>query len=253
MLYSLLLFLSIGIIAGTFSGLLGIGGGIVVVPLLAMVFTWLQFPPSLIMPFAIATSLATMIVTTLTSTLAHHHQGAVIWPIYRTLAPGIALGVIGGTLLVHYLPTSILSMIFGLFILSMSFYLWFYRQMTPERTLPTWLPRFGISLLIGAKSGLLGIGGGVLTVPFLTYCNVKLRDIIGISAACSLTIAIVGTISFTATGHIYWPAALCIAITSPWFAMLGTKLSYRLPISLLRKIFSLFLAIVGIHMIWSAF
>lgn len=253
MLYHIITFIGIGAVAGILSGLLGIGGGIIVVPLLAFAFKSFHFSLNAIMHLAIGTSLAAMIVTTAASTLSHRYQGALIWPIYHTLAPGIIVGVLMGTLLAHYLPASILSFIFGLFVMFMAFYLSLNHQTQPQHTLPKPLSRFSIALLIGTKSGLLGIGGGVATVPFLTYYNVNMHDAVGISAACGLTIAIIGSITFALTGNIYWPAALCIALISPWFAILGTKLSYRLPILFLRRIFSIFLVIAGLRMIYAAF
>lgn len=262
MIQEIVCYLGIGALAGGLSGLLGIGGGIIVVPLLAITLRIFNFPPSLIMHFAIASSLAAMVVTTSASTIAHARKGADIWPVYYRLAPGMIVGVIAGTMLTHLLPTHFLSLLFGVFVLLVAIYLYLGSPPNPSRHLPKPLGRFFISAFIGGNSGLLGVGGGIMALPFLLYCNVNIRNAVGISAACSVTIAIVGTISFLllgaphsqsfpkfTSGYIYWPAVLCIVMMSPWFAWLGASLSRSCSVVLLRRIFALFLLITAIHML----
>jgi uncharacterized membrane protein YfcA len=119
----------------------------------------------------------------------------------------------------------------------------------------------GMGLVIGTKSGLFGLGGGVITIPFLSYCNVPMRNVVGISIACSLTVAIIGTVGFIltglhaanlppwSTGYVYWPAVAGIALTSPIFARYGTRLSHQLPVVTLKRLFALFLILVALHML----
>lgn len=270
MIIQILSYLGIGILAGSLSGLLGVGGGIIVVPLLALVFQVFHFPSQTIMHIAIATSLAAMIATTTSSMLTHKYHGAIIWPVFHTLAIGVIFGAIVGTLLVHVLTTTILSILFAILLLTIAVHLWFYHQTNSSRQLPNYFWRNVVGFIIGGKSGLLGIGGGSISVPFLTYCNVSMRDAVGISAACSLTIATTSTVTFMlvgflflktppanlpafSTGYIYWIPVMCLAITSPIFAMFGAKLSHQMPVALLRKIFAIFLLIAGIHMLWGVF
>jgi len=255
-------FVGTGAFAGLLSGLLGIGGGIIVVPILAFIFQRIGVSNHVLMHMATGTSIAAMVATTGSSMYAHMRRGAAIWPVYRRLALGIVIGVVLGVLFADQIPSDLLSLIFGLFVIAVSIRMSVVSQIASQRTLPGNKVMFSFATLIGGKSGLLGIGGGALTVPFLTYCNVAMRSAVAISATCGFTIAIVGSISVMltglneahlpawSTGYVYWPAVLGIIVTSPLFARLGARLSYRLPVNILKKIFAIFLLFMGIDMLF---
>lgn len=254
-------YLLIGIIAGTLSGMLGIGGGVIVIPLLVVIYKLQNFAPNAIMHLAAGTSLAVMILNASSSIYAHTRHKIEIWPTYKKLALGIIIGTIIGALLSHNLSSTVLEIIFGIFMLLVSIQMLFGKKPKASRKLPGPLLTNSIAFAIGGKSGLLGIGGGAITIPFLHYCNVPIRNIVGISAACSLTIAIIGSISFALTGmhtpnlppwsigYIYLPAVLGIALTGPLFARFGAKISHKLPKETLKKILAIVLLLMAIKML----
>jgi len=251
-----------GAFAGLMSGLLGIGGGIIVVPALAFIFSHNDLvPEEMIMHVSAGTSLAVMIITSQASVRAHHRKGVSIWPIFKKLFPGIVLGAALGVMTADLLTSYWLKIIFGLFLLAVAIKMYWDRDVTRPHQFPrTWIHSL-VSGLIGFKSGLLGVGGGILIIPYLTFCGVHLRKIAAISAACSMTVAIVGCLAFIITGlnesglpagswgFVYWPAVLWIAIPSSLFAPVGAHLSYRLPVHQLKMAFIVFLVLVGVDML----
>lgn len=255
-----ILYFVLGAFAGTMSGLLGIGGGVVVVPGLALLFRLQHFPADLIMHLAAGTSLAVMIGTTLRALYAHRRNKTKFWYIYRRILPAIVIGVVVGAIVAHYLNSRVIAIIFGVFIFMIGIHLLLGKKVNPHRNLPGPLGMWGAGLLIGGKSGLLGVGGGSVMVPFLLYCNVELRTAMVVSIATSLTVSIVGTIAvgitgmhasglppFT-TGYIYWPAWIAVVLGSILFAPLGAALSYRISVNWLRRLFAVFLLLVGLHL-----
>ncbi len=257
-----LLYMLIGAAVGTFSGLLGLGGGVIMIPGLALAFNMQGIHPDLIMHMAAGTSLAVMIFTSIASLRNHLKHGVQVWPIFKRLMLGIIIGTILGAIFGHFLPSRILEILFGIFILFVSIRMLLAMESKPTRTLPGRCGMFGIATLIGGKSGMLGLGGGAVTTIFLSYCNVPLRNVIAISAATSSTVATFGTISFMitgyfahnlphfSTGYIYWPAFLGILLTGPIFARLGAFLSHKLPVEVLKRILGAVLLIVAINMLW---
>lgn len=256
--------LFLGALAGSLAGLLGVGGGVIIVPALIWIFqTHPEIPASSLMHIAIGTSLATIILTSVSSIFAHHRRKAIYWSIVWQLTPGILLGAWSGATVADALPSKTLHFIFALFILMISVQLSLVTQPTSHRQLPSRLGITMVGLIIGSVSAIVGIGGGSLTVPFLAWCNVPLRNAVATSAACGFPIALSGTIGFIvmgwnvttlpsgSTGYIYWPAFLTIAITSLLFAPLGAKLAHTVPVNLLKRFFALFLAGVGIKMLVS--
>ncbi len=255
-----LLYPAIGIIAGLASGLLGIGGGLVVVPGLAFVFVLNGFPHAEIMHVAAGTSLAIMIVTSASGIFAYHRLKNVLWPIVLRFLPGVLIGVVVGALLASYLSTRWLQLLFGLFLLFVSIKMLFLSKPKPTRQVPGKLASSVISFLIGAKSGLLGLGGGSIIIPFLTYCNVPMRKASGTSITCTLPISIVGTISFImlgwqmnqvphSFGYVYWPAFLSVAVMSVIFAQVGAKLNSKVRVDWLKRIFAIFLFFISINLL----
>jgi uncharacterized membrane protein YfcA len=254
-------FLALGAVAGTLAGLLGIGGGILVVPGLAFLLGDGTVPPERLMQFAVGTSLATIVATALSSIRAHHRRGAVDWPVMARLTPGIVAGALLGAAIADLLPTRTLAIVFGVFLLIISVRLFLPGQPGAHRRLPDPAGTSAYGAGIGTLSSLLGIGGGTLSVPLLTWHNMDVRAAVGTASACGLPIAIAGTIGFIvmglgtsglpagATGYVYWPAFLAVVPTSMLFAPLGARLAHTLPRMALRRGFALFVAIVGVRML----
>lgn len=251
----------LGVVAGILAGLLGVGGGLVIVPALALIFPPLGIDQSVMMHLAVGTSLATIVVTSLSSVRAHHARGAVLWRVFGVLAPGLIGGVLLGAVLADQIPTRGLSVIVGLFALTMALQMAFGRSPKPTRVLPGRAATTAVGGGIGVFSALVGIGGGSLTVPFLAWCNIDMRKAVATSAACGFPIALAGAVGFAvtgfgdprlpewSTGYIYWPAFLGIAIPSLLFAPLGARLAHTLPTALLKKIFAGVLALIGLRML----
>lgn len=251
-----------GAFAGLMSGLMGIGGGIVVVPALLFIFQHNPaFPSNLTMHFAAGTSLAVMLFTSQSSIRAHYRQSGIQWDVYNRLWPGIIIGAITGGVLADQLPTRWLEILFGLFLLFVAFKMLSGMQITRPQQFPRpWINNL-ISFLIGCKSGLLGVGGGTVIIPYLSYCGMEMPKIAPVSALCTMTVAIIGTITFImtglnevglpayTTGYIYWPAVLCIAIPSSIFAPVGAKLTYVLPIKHLKYGFVVILVLTAINLL----
>jgi len=261
MIGELLPFAALGAVAGTLAGLLGIGGGIVIVPGLAFLLAGGMVPPERLMQVAVGTSLATIVVTALSSIRAHHRRGAVHWPVVARMTPGILAGAVLGGLIADALATRTLAIVFGKFLLIVAARLAFGGQPVPHRRLPA-TPALGVvSGGIGTLSSLLGIGGGTMTVPLLAWCNVPLREAVATASACGLPIALAGAATFAlaggdvagmpaaSTGYIHWPAFIAVAPLSVLFAPLGARIAHAIPVDVLRRGFALFVLIVGIRML----
>lgn len=253
----LIIYLSLGAFAGIMAGLLGVGGGLIIVPALAWVFRLQGIDDSLIMHIAIGTSLATIVVTSIASVRAHHKRGAVLWPVFWQLTPGIVAGALAGAFVADLLPGAGLRLIFGVFVLVVALQMAFDVKPAAARDLPH-APGMAVAGgVIGSLSAIVGIGGGSLTVPFLTWCNTAIRNAVATSAACGLPIAVTGTLGFVATGwgaenlpawslgHVYLPALAGIILLSMVAAPFGAKLAHTLPTKAVRRLFALFLAAVG--------
>lgn len=256
-----LFYLLTGAVGGLLAGLLGIGGGIVIVPALYFLFRWQGFSSDHLMHLAVATSLATIIVTAAASSRAHHRRGAVDWPVIVQLLPGIVVGTVAGALLVRGLASDWLRLLFGLFEIVVALQIIFNSRPKAARGLPG---RIGLGVAgtaIGTLSALLGIGGGTLTVPFLLWCNVTIHRAVATSAACGLPIALVATLTLIIAGwsvaglpahsfgFVYWPAALVIVIATFFTAPLGARLAHALPVVALKRVFAVLLVVVGLKMV----
>ncbi|KPK56720.1 MAG: hypothetical protein AMS22_00215 [Thiotrichales bacterium SG8_50] len=257
-----IIYLGLGAFAGTVAGLLGVGGGLIVVPVLAIIFAQQGVSAEHLMHLAVGTSLATIVPTSISSVVAHHRRGAVLWQVFKRLVPGIVVGAAAGALLAKFLDTAVLRTTFGVFELLVAAQLALDIKPAPHRDLPA---RSGMTLagtVIGAVSAVLGIGGGTLTVPFLVWCNTQVRQAVATSSACGLPIAIAGGVGFVVTGweaaselpssslgFVYLPALLGISVASVAFAPLGARLAHWLPPGTLKRIFAVFLAILGLRML----
>jgi len=256
----ILLYFLLGSLAGTLSGLLGVGGGIIIVPGLVFLFKFQQLPSTYLMHLAIATSLAVIICTALRGLLVHIRQGFHDWVILKRWLPVIAMGTILGAVLSHFLSTRILSICFAIFLLFISIRMFFVYTPKPSRTLPRPLILRIIGFIIGAKSGLLGLGGGSISIPVLVYFNVPMRRAGIISLATSLVIALVGTCSMLllawnhgiqlpwTLGYVNGWAWLWTSLGAILFAPLGIKLSQKVSTDWLKRIFGILLFMVAIHL-----
>ena len=258
---SLLIYLLTGALAGTLAGLLGVGGGLVIVPALVFVFHAQGFSEALLVHMAVGTSLATIVLTSISSVRAHHRRGAVQWPVFWRLTPGIVVGSLLGAVIADWLPADVLRRVFAVFVLLVAAQMGLGAKPAPHRELPGTLASSAVGIVIGAVSAVVGIGGGSLTVPFLVWCNVAMRNAVAISAACGLPIAVAGSAGFLvtglnepglpawSTGYLYWPAGAGIAVASVLFAPLGARWAHQIPAQGLKRFFALFLAVVGLRML----
>ena len=247
----------LGCIAGLLAGLLGVGGGLIIVPALALLFEQQGIAADKLMQLALGTSLATIIATSLSSIAAHHKQGNVQWPTVRSLTPGIIIGVLCGSWLADQINSDTLRIGFAIFVLVVAIQMLLGLQPKAQRQLPGRLALGGAGSIIGVVSSLVGIGGGTMTTPFLLWNNIHIRHAIGTSAACGLPIAVFGSLGYLlvgldanelpsgSTGYIYWPAFFGIITTSILFAPLGARLTDLLPVAVLKKLFAVVLVIVA--------
>ena len=257
----LLIYLVLGATAGLLAGMFGVGGGLIIVPVLAWVFVGQGMDADVIMHLAIGTSLASIWLTSLMSVRAHHRRGAVNWPVVKKLVVGIILGALLGAVIADHLPTQALKFIFGVFELLVAAQMLLVSRYQAHFNLPG---RIGFTIagaVIGIVSAIIGIGGGTLTVPFLIWCRVPMIQAVATSAACGLPIAIAGAFGFIvtgwsveqlpawSTGYLYWPAWLGIVLASSITAGLGARLAHKLPAARLRQLFALLLMGLGIKML----
>lgn len=255
----LIIFLAIGALAGFAAGLFGVGGGTIIVPLLFIVFTQMDYSPDVIMHLALGTSLATIIVTSISSLMAHHKNGAVIWSVFKNLAPPMAIGCFLGAGLAGWLSGVHLQLIVGVFLIWVAYTMFLGAKKVADSTkkLPSSAKQVMAGSLIGGASAIFGIGGGSLTVPYLTRYGVVMQKAVGTSAACGLPIAIAGALGFMIFGmnqqvnipntigfvHIY--AFFGISVMSFFTAKLGAKVAHALSPQILKKCFAVLLVIVG--------
>ncbi len=261
LLVSLIVFFILGSAAGMLSGMLGIGGGVVIVPGLAWLFSIYHFPAASIMQMAAATSLGVMVFSMTRALIAHRRYYVEFWSIYRRWLIPIVFGVLAGVVLAHYLHSKMLGIIFGIFVIFVALKMLIPTRSSNERYLPGITGMSITGFVIGAFSGLLGIGGGALTIPFLIHCNVAMRRAVVISIAVGLTVAMVGTILVIIVGwhkaglptrtigYIYWPAWIGVAVGSIIFVPIGTTLSHRLSVGVLRKALAVVLLVVGVSLL----
>ena len=260
----ILAYLLTGAVAGLMAGLLGIGGGLVIVPALALLFTSQEFAAATLMHYAVGTSLATIIPTSVSSLLAHHRRGSVHWPAVRGLTPGILVGALAGAWLAQQLSSAWLGVLFGVFEVLVALQLLAGARPAAHRALPGIAGMSVAGGLIGGLSALLGNGGGTLTVPFLLWHRGDIRIAVGTAAACGLPIAVAGAAGFAvagmpagvspgfSSGFIYWPAVAGVTLTSVLLAPMGARLAHYLPRQALQRTFAILLLLVGLKMIAGA-
>jgi uncharacterized protein len=240
----------IGAATGFLAGLLGIGGGMIMVPFVTFILNAKGYPADYTVKMAVATSLATICFTSLSSVRAHHRRGAVRWPIVKVLAPGILVGSLAGAQLAVALPGRVLGVAFAVFVAFSATQMLLERKPKPTRTMPGPLGTFAVGNVIGFLSALVGAGGAFISVPFMTWCNVKIHDAVGTSAALGFPIALAGTLGYIwagqgvpqmppgSVGYLYLPGLVVISIASMSTAPLGARTAHRMDIRPLRKLFA---------------
>lgn len=255
----LFLYVCAGSCAGIMAGLLGVGGGLIIVPILAYIFTKQHVQPGVIQHLALGTSLASIMFTSISSMLSHHKHSAVEWPIVCRITPGILAGGIFGSWIAAQLSTQFLKGLFVVFLFTVAVQLLLdFKPKTQRR--PGAFGFASVGTLIGGISSLVGIGGGTMSVPFMLRCNITMHNAIGTSAAIGFPIALAGAIGYAingwtvttlpvnSIGYINLPALCGVAFASIMTAPLGARLAHKLPVQKLKKIFAGLLILVGCKM-----
>jgi uncharacterized membrane protein YfcA len=258
-------YIVLGAVAGFFAGLLGVGGGAIMVPVLALMFASQGFPDNHLMHLALGTSMATIVFTSISSLRAHHQHGAVIWSIVRSMAPGIVVGTVLAAQVAARVPTRPLAIFFAAFISYVAVQMILNIKPKPSRQLPGAWGMFGVGTGIGGISALVAIGGGSLSVPFMTWCNVKVHHAIGTSAALGFPIALAGSVGYMISGYnatglpagsfgfIYLPALAATVVTSMLVAPVGAKVAHSLPVATIKKVFAGVLILLSAKMLHGLF
>jgi uncharacterized membrane protein YfcA len=254
---TLLIFAATGVAAGLLAGLFGVGGGLIMVPALAWVLPGQGVGPEIVMQVAVGTSLAVISATSLSSMLAHHRQQGVRWDVLLRFAPGLAAGAVAGAFVAHALPGLVLQRIVGAGAILVAIQMFLDRKPVSDRGVPGWAGLVSAGGVIGLLSALIGIGGGSLTVPYLTWRGVPIRQAVGTAAACGVPIAWAGAAGFIAAGwsvagrpeaslgYVVLPAFAAIALTSVLVAPIGARLAHRLPPLMLKRAFAVLLLVIG--------
>jgi uncharacterized membrane protein YfcA len=253
----------LGLATGFLAGLLGIGGGMLIGPFMTIILSALGVPADLAVKMAIATSMATIMFTSISSVRAHHKRGAVRWDIVKGLAPGI---VIGGALasagVFALLKGSYLAIFFALFVGFSATQMFLDKKPKPSRQMPGTAGQVAAGSVIGFLSGLVGAGGGFISVPFMVAHNISIINAVATSAALGFPIALANTVGYVVSGaslpdlpphslgYVWLPALAVIASCSVFTAPLGAKLAHRLPVAKLKKVFALILYVLAGYMLW---
>lgn len=260
----LVVYVVVGATAGVLAGLLGVGGGVVVVPCLVFAFRGQGLAEPYVMPLALGTSLAAIVFTASSSVCAHHGRGAVRWPVVRALAPGLALGALGGAWCAARISSAVLTVIFAGFLWVVATRLVSDPSPRFSRELPGKAGLAAVGGVIGFISGVVGIGGGTLSVPFLTRHRVPIHQAIGTAAAVGFPIAVAGAVGYIVTGlwlsgmpsqslgFVHLPALAGVAAASVVTAPLGARLAHRMPTDRLKIVFAGLLYLVGAKLAFSA-
>jgi uncharacterized membrane protein YfcA len=245
--------LAMGCFGGFAAGLLGIGGGMVLVPFTTMIFTARGIPDSLTVHMAIATSLATTMFTSIASVRAHHRLGAVLWHVVRLFVPGILLGSLVGPWIGKQMNSATLAGFFGCFVAFSATQMLVNKKPVAARELPGTTGMFLMGGVIGLLSGLVGAGGGFVSVPFMTWANIRIRNAVATSAALGMPIAFAGTLANVfygwderglpawSLGYVYLPALFIIAAASVAMAPVGAPTAHRMPVRRLQQVFAVIL------------
>jgi uncharacterized protein len=256
----------LGTITGFLAGLLGIGGGMIQVPFLTWMLDQRDVPRELGLKIAIATAMATIVFTSLSSVRAHHARGAVRWPIVRAMAPGIVLGALlaGGSLFAA-LQGPALGVVFALFVGYSATQMLIDRKPKASRQMPGAPAQAAVGAGIGALASLVGAGGAFMSVPFMVWCNVPIQHAVGTSAALGFPVALAAVAGYViggwslppalpgTVGYLYLPALAVVALASVFAAPWGARVAHRLDTRQFRRLFAVLLYGVAFYMAWRAF
>lgn len=257
--------LALGICTGFLAGLLGIGGGMLMVPFMTLILSARGVDGALAVKMAIATSMATILFTSVSSVRAHHKRGAVRWDIVRTLAPGIVLGgLVAGAGVFSLLKGTTLALVFAVFVAFSATQMLLDRKPAPTRQMPGTAGSLGAGGVIGFISGLVGAGGGFISVPFMAWCNVAMHNAVATSAALGFPIALANTVGYViggwsmpsplpgALGYLWLPGLAVIAIASVTTAPLGARVAHAMNIKQLKKVFACTLYVLAAYMFYKS-
>jgi len=261
----LICLLVLGAVVGFAAGLLGIGGGMLLVPFLTMLFAWQGMPADLVVHAAIATSMTSILFTSVSSVRAHQQRGTIKWNIVWAMAPGIIIGgLVSGGAVFAALSTLWLSLFFALFVGYSGWSMLRNKKLKPARQMPGVVCTSAAGAGIGFLSGLVGAGGGFLSVPFMVWCNVALHNAVSTSAALGFPIALANSVGYVVSGlnegasrpgmlgYIYWPALLALVCTSVLTAPMGARMAHRLPVQTLKRVFACLLFALAAYMLFKA-
>ncbi len=253
----------LGLTTGFLAGLLGVGGGMMMVPFITIILSGRGLTPDLAVKMAIATSMATILFTSLSSVRAHHKRGAVRWDLVKGLAPGIVLGgVIASLGVFALLKGAWLALFFAAFVSFSATQMFLDKKPAPTRQVPETVGLVGAGGVIGFLSGLVGAGGGFVSVPFMAWCNVPIHNAVATSAALGFPIALANVVGYVISGqglqnlpphsfgYIWLPAlgviACCSVLTAPW----GAKAAHKLPVKPLKRVFASILYLLAAYMLY---
>ncbi len=260
---TILIYVALGAGAGVLAGMLGVGGGQVVVPGLLYLFHRSQFADPVLVHMALGTSLATIAVTSLASAWSHYRWGSLDLELVKRMAPGITVGAVSGGLMAGGVPGTVLRITFGIFLMVLALQMALALKTRPDRELPSGGVLSAVSALIGALSAVVGVGGGSMVVPYLSWCNVPMKKAVGTASACGFVLAMAGMAGYIVSGvqsghalpdfswgYVYLPAWAAVSLFSVVFTRLGALLAHRLPVDVLKRLFSIFLLIAGVRILW---
>ena len=254
---------ALGLLSGFLAGLLGIGGGMLMVPFITAILGKQGIPAELSVKMAIATSMATVMFTSIASVRAHHKRGAVRWDIVQRLAPGIVLGALVASMGVFaLLKGTALAIFFGLFVGFSATQMFLDRKPAPSRQMPGTAGQLAAGGAIGFLSGLVGAGGGFVSVPFMAWCNIAMHNAVATSAALGFPIALANVVGYVVSGqsaqglpagsfgYVWLPALAVIAAFSVLTAPLGARAAHQLPVKKLKRVFASLLYVLAVYMLW---
>lgn len=256
-------YLATGAVIGFFAGLLGIGGGMTMVPILATLFAAQALAAEHTMHMALATAMAGVMFTSSSSVREHHRLGGVDWHIVKRLGPAMALGTLLSSAASGWLPQRTLALAFALIVYGGATQIWLGRKPEAARGLPGTAGLWAVGLVIGAVSGLVSAGGTFLSMPFMLWCGVPMRRAIGTGAALGLPVALMGTVGYVVSGwsvsalpgwtlgFVYLPALAAVVLASMWTAPYGARAAHRMPLATLRRVFALVLYALATKMLVS--
>jgi uncharacterized protein len=260
--FSIFLYILVGSGAGLLGALLGIGGGILTVPALFVIFSLMSFPQADLMKIAIGTSLASMVINTLGSAFFHNQKKHIVWKAIKRIFPGIVIGCFFGVFLARELSSNILQMIFGVFACILGiFFIKPIKKIDQAQKIPSYFIFTLIGIGIASLANLLGLGGGFFILPILLYFHFNGKEAIGTSSAVSFLITLGGALGYLISaksttsipgciGYIYIPAFIAIGLSSLFTSPYGVKLSHTLPINLIRRFFAILVICAGLFMIF---